>query len=368
MKKLRVGVVGLQRGSVHCANSVVSENTELVAVCDIDKAKADRLAGKYGVRAYYDHRELCAADDIDAVIMATPIDVHAETVVDALNAGKHVMSEVIVATALDDIRRIGDAIKKSGKVYMMAENYCFIRPLLIVEEMIKRGMFGEIYYAESDYLKDFQEYHPLFPNIGGWRQKTYFGRRGHPYITHTIGPLLHIMGEKVTKVSCMASGRAFDMPADSTCALMLETEKKHLIRLRASFVSPRPDNVTYYSFQGTKGCYQAPQGPTDFHKVFIKDICNPGEWKNVYEFKNLVTDEWKKYWNPDDYSADLPDNDTYELYDCGAQMMLDRFADCVMNGTPVPVSFGDAANWTAAGLLSADSVNLGSVPIDVPEF
>ena len=54
--------------------------------------------------------------------------------------------------------------------------------------------------------------------------------------------------------------------------------------------------------------------------------------------------------------------------DCGAQMMLDRFADCVMNGTPVPVSFGDAANWTAAGLLSADSVNLGSVPIDVPEF
>ena len=49
-------------------------------------------------------------------------------------------------------------------------------------------------------------------------------------------------------------------------------------------------------------------------------------------------------------------------------MMLDRFADCDMNGTPVPVSFGDAANWTAAGLLSADSVNLGSVPIDVPEF
>ena len=249
MDKLRVGVVGLQRGSVHCANSVASENTELVAVCDIDKAKADRFAEKYGVRAYYDHRELCAADDIDAVIMATPIDVHAETVVDALNAGKHVMSEVIVATTLDDIRRIGGAIKKSGKVYMMAENYCSIRPLLIVEEMIKRGMFGEIYYAESDYLKDFQEYHPLFPNIGGWRQKTYFGRRGHPYITHTIGPLLHIMGEKVTKVSCMASGRAFDMPADSTCALMLGTEKKHLIRLRASFVSPRPDNVTYYSFQ-----------------------------------------------------------------------------------------------------------------------
>lgn len=368
MDKLRIGVVGLRRGAVHCANAAASEMVELVAVCDIEKERADKIAGEYGVKAYYDHRALCADEGIDAVIMATPIDVHADTVVDALDAGKHVMSEVIVATTIEDIRRIGDAIRRSGKTYMMAENYCYIRPLLIVEEMIRRGMFGEVYYAESDYLKDFQEYHPLFPNIGGWRQKTYFGRRGHPYITHTIGPLLHIMDEKVTTVSCMASGRAFDMPADSTCALMLKTEKNHLIRLRASFVSPRPDNVTYYSFQGTEGCYQAPQGPTDFHKVYVKGLCRPGEWKNVYEFKDLVSDEWRRYWNAGDYGAGSLDNDTYALYDSGALMMLERFADCVLTGKPAPVSFEDAANWTAAGLLSADSVNLGSIPVDVPQF
>ena len=368
MEKLRVGVVGLKRGNIHCRNAAVSEKVELVAVCDIDRARADMAAQTYGVRAYYDHRELCAAKDIDAVIMATPIDVHTGTVIDALNAGKHVLSEVIVATSLEGIDQIGEAIRRSGKNYMMAENYCYIRPLLIVEEMIRRGMFGEIYYAESDYLKDFQAYHPLFPNIGGWRQKTYFGRRGHPYITHTIGPLLHIMQEKVTKVSCMASGRAFDMPADSTCTLMLQTERKHLIRLRASFVSPRPDNVTYYSFQGTEGCYQAPQGPTDFHKVYLKGICKPGEWKNVYEFRELVNDEWKKYWDPEKYDARSLDNDTYELYDSGTLMMLDKFAGCTLKGEAAPVSFADAANWTAAGLLSADSVNRGSVPLPVPTY
>ena len=120
MKKLRIGVVGLQRGRVHCVNDKKSEYTELVAVCDIDRAKADRYAAEYGVKAYYDHRELCADPEIDAVIMATPIDIHADTVVDALNAGKHVLSEVIVATSLDDIRRIGKAIKESGNTYMMA--------------------------------------------------------------------------------------------------------------------------------------------------------------------------------------------------------------------------------------------------------
>lgn len=305
--------------------------------------------------------------------MATPIDMHAQTVIDALEAGKHVLSEVIVATTIDDIYRIGEALKKSGKKYMMAENYCYIRPLLIVENLIKSGRMGEIYYAESDYLKDFQEYNPNFPNIGGWRQKTYFGRKGHPYITHSLGPLLHIMNEKIKTVSAMAAGHSFDMEADNTCTLMMETNKGHIIRLRSSFVSPRPVQVTYYSFQGDNGCYQAPQGPTDFHKVYINGECprgewnSPGSWKNVYDFEYAVDDAWKNHWNIEDYRGKL-DNDTYELFDSGALLMLERFADCVLNDKPVPVSFEDAANWTAAGLISADSVNNGSKPLDVPSF
>ncbi len=375
-RKLKVGVVGLNRGNSHALNALKASNIELVAVCDIDKEKADSRKRDFypdSVKVYYDHNELCADPEVEAVVMATPIDVHAQTVIDALNAGKHVLSEVIVATTIDDIYRIGEAIKKSGKTYMMAENYCYIRPLLIVENLIQEGRFGEIYYAESDYLKDFQEYHPNFPDIGGWRQKTYFGRRGHPYITHTIGPLLHIMNEKVKTVTAMAAGRSFDMVADNTCTLILETEKGHIIRLRSSFVSARPDNVTYYSFQGTDGCYQAPQGPTDYHKIFINGECerggwnSPGGWKNVYDFKDSIDDKWKHYWNINDYAGKL-DNDTYELYDSGALMMLENFADCVLNNKPVPVSFADAANWTAAGLVSADSINAGCKPLPVPSF
>lgn len=374
-KKLKIGVVGLKRGQIHALNAIKASNVELTAICDIDKERADSIKKSFpdSVKVYYNHKELCEDSNVDAVVMATPIDVHAETVIDALNAGKHVLSEVIVATTIDDIYRIGEAIKKSKKKYMMAENYCYIRPLLIVENLIKNGKFGEIYYAESDYLKDFQEYNPNFPNIGGWRQKTYFGRKGHPYITHSLGPLLHIMKEKIKTVSAMAAGHSFDMVADNTCTLMLETDKGHLIRLRSSFVSPRPDQVTYYSFTGENGCYQAPQGPTDYHKIFINGECqrggwnSPGGWKNVYEYKDYADSKWKKFWNINEYEGKL-DNDTYELYDSGALMMLEEFADCVLNDKPVPISFEDAANWTAAGLISADSVNAGSKPLDVPDF
>jgi len=374
-KKLKIGVVGLKRGQIHALNAIKASNVELTAICDIDKERADSIKKSFpdSVKVYYNHKELCEDSNVDAVVMATPIDVHAETVIDALNAGKHVLSEVIVATTIDDIYRIGEAIKKSKKKYMMAENYCYIRPLLIVENLIKNGKFGEIYYAESDYLKDFQEYNPSFPNIGGWRQKTYFGRKGHPYITHSLGPLLHIMKEKIKTVSAMAAGHSFDMVADNTCTLMLETDKGHLIRLRSSFVSPRPDQVTYYSFTGENGCYQAPQGPTDYHKIFINGECqrggwnSPGGWKNVYEYKDYADSKWKEFWNINEYEGKL-DNDTYELYDSGALMMLEEFADCVLNDKPVPISFEDAANWTAAGLISADSVNAGSKPLDVPNF
>ena len=171
----------------------------------------------------------------------------------------------------------------------------------------------------------------------------------------------------------MAAGHSFDMVADNTCTLMLETDKGHLIRLRSSFVSPRPDQVTYYSFTGENGCYQAPQGPTDYHKIFINGECqrggwnSPGGWKNVYEYKDYADSKWKEFWNINEYEGKL-DNDTYELYDSGALMMLEEFADCVLNDKPVPISFEDAANWTAAGLISADSVNAGSKPLDVPNF
>ena len=377
MKKLKIGIVGLNRGRIHLMNSLISKNIDVIAVCDTDKKRADDIKAKYGnekeFNVYYNYRDMLKDSEIEAVIIATPIDAHVEVAIDALNSGKHVISEVIVATTMEDIYRVGDAMKKSGKMYIMAENYCYSRPMLIVENLVKEGLFGEIYYAESDYLKDFQEYHPDFPNIGGWRENVYFGRRGDTYITHSIGPLLHLMKERVVKVSAMAAGRHFDMEADDTCVLMLETENGHVIRLRSSFVSPRPDNVTYYGLQGINGCYQAPQGPKDFHKIYFPEFCkaggwnNPGQWRNLYDLREYIPQRWKEYWNPYDYENKL-DNDTYELYDSGILYMLEEFADCILNGKEAPISFADAANWTAAGILSADSVNQGSKVISIPTF
>lgn len=360
MEKLKVGVVGLRRGFAHVRISKFTRHVLVTAICDIDRKQADLVSQETGVKdVYYDYAEMLAKADIDAVIVASPIPLHVDHVIMALNAGKHVLSEVTCATTIEDLHRLCAAVRASDKKYMLAENYCWIRPMTILRRLIDEGILGEIYYAEGDYLKDFA-FRSDFPHIGGWREPTYFGRQGHPYITHSLGPLATFMGEKMKTVVCMGAGRQYDLVADNTCSLMLKTEKGHMIQLRNSFVSPRPDNFLYYSFQGTKGCYVAPQGPTDFHKIHIKGLCKPNEWKNIYDFEGLLPDEWKY---PDSlHYADKED------YDSGAPLMLDAFAKAVLDDTPVPVPLDDAVNWTAAGLLSKDSLLAGSRPIEVPTF
>ena len=368
MGVIKAGVVGLNRGSTLICKSKYCKKLKIEAVCDIDVNKANHVAETYDIpKIYFDYDELLKTD-VEAIIIATPINLHTEHVLKAIKAGKHVLSEVIVATTIEDCKKIADALKKSNKKYMMAENYCYIRPISIVKNMAKAGLFGEIYYAESDYLKDFQAYHPSFPNIGGWRQPTYFGRRGHPYITHSLGPIASIMDEKVSRVVCMAAGNSFNMKADNTCVLMCQTENDHMIRLRNSFVSPRPDNFTYYSIQGTKGCYQSAQGPTDFHKIHINGLCKPNEWKNVYDFKEYIPKEWNMLPEVGD-TSNTNDNDPYAIYDLGTPIMLDEFADCILNvDKKIPAGLSDAINWTITGIMSETSVENGFLPVDIPNL
>ena len=366
MNKVKTAVVGLHRGSA-LANFILQyvPDIELVAVSDLDRPLADQYAREHQIPAVYDSLDDVLKTDVDAVILATPIPDHAAHIVQSLRAGKHVLSEVICATTIEDCQKIADTVKASGKKYMMEENYCFYRPLTIVKNMIDNGLLGDMYYGESDYLMDF-ELRPGFPDsVQPWRRQVYFGRRGHPYITHTLGPLCYALGSDIKTVTCMAAGRHPGVPADKTCALMLQTQNGGMIRLRNSFMCARPDLYTYYSVQGTRGCYQGTIGSMDYHKVHIRGLCGPQEWRNVYDFKGFLPKEWQVF--PDGYFNDSAD-DGCTLYDSGTALLLGSFARSILDDTEPLVSAKRALNWTAAGILSEQSVNCGGEPMDVPDF
>ena len=94
--------------------------SRLVAVCDLDLAKARALADEWGVgSACADYREMLDAEELDAVAVATPDRFHREPVVACLEAGKHVLCEKPLATTLDDGLAITQAVHASGRELMV---------------------------------------------------------------------------------------------------------------------------------------------------------------------------------------------------------------------------------------------------------
>ncbi|NLE14200.1 MAG: Gfo/Idh/MocA family oxidoreductase [Clostridiales bacterium] len=367
MKRVKTAVVGLRRGATLAKFALnYVKSIEIVAVCDLNRELADKFALENGIPAVYYELDEVLKTDVEAVILATPIPDHAEHTIKTLNAGKHLLCEVISATSIEDCQRIANACKANPSVrYMMEENYCWYRPLTIVQNMIKAGLFGDMYYGESDYLMDFQ-FRAGFPDsVQPWRRKTYFGRRGHPYITHTLGPLCYTLGSDIKTVTCLGAGSHPGVPADRTCVLLLQTHDGGMIRLRNSFMCTRPDLYTYYSVQGTKGCYQGSVGATDTHKVHIRGLCGSQEWRDVYDFRGLLPKEWDMY--PKDFFDDSEDNGTTK-YDSGTPLLLDAFAKSIISNTTPPVSAKRSLNWTAAGILSEMSINNSGQPVEIPDF
>src|SRR4051812_20883645 len=100
---------------------------DLVAVCDLDPENCDSWRAKGGVRVYDDYQKLLEDPEVDAVCLATPVTLHAQQAIEALNAGKHVLSEVPGAYEMQECFDLVAAVERTGLTYMLAENYCFTR-------------------------------------------------------------------------------------------------------------------------------------------------------------------------------------------------------------------------------------------------
>jgi len=118
---LRMALVGagtMGRWYAQCFHEY--DHSELVAVCDVDPAKAEALAQVYAAgAAYRDLHAMLEAEAIDAVAVATPDRFHREPAAACLDAGKHVLCEKPLATTLDDGLAIKEAVERSGRALMV---------------------------------------------------------------------------------------------------------------------------------------------------------------------------------------------------------------------------------------------------------
>ncbi|HEX4768333.1 MAG TPA: Gfo/Idh/MocA family oxidoreductase [Lichenihabitans sp.] len=149
--RARFGVVGAGLwGSFHCKTLNAIAAAELVAVCDLDPARAAQMQQQFGPRKVHtDYRALVEDPDIDAVTVATPDFAHADIVLAAIAAGKHVMSEKPLATTLREAEAIAEAAARKG-VKVMVDFHNRVNPAVhALRESIAAGEIGKPLHASA---------------------------------------------------------------------------------------------------------------------------------------------------------------------------------------------------------------------------
>ena len=242
-RQLRVGFAGIRR-SMHLLGAVRRHpKADVVAFCDLDEQAATSAAAEHGATAFVDYEQMLGEMALDAVVIATPMQLHAQQSMQALGRGIHVLSEVTAGVSIEECKELVAAAQASDACYMLAENCCYVRENMVINQMVRAGLFGEVYYAEGEYLHQIRD----LIEKGPWRQAWQAGVNGCTYGTHSLGPILQwFQGQRVVAVSCVGSGHHYTQPngrpypQEDTVVMMCKMSGGGLVKIRVDLLSNRP--------------------------------------------------------------------------------------------------------------------------------
>lgn len=370
VEKLNVGIVGAAgRGASFRAAFDAHPVTRIHAVCDVRADALAEAAERLGAsETYTDYETMLEKSEIDAVVIGTPMQFHAPQAIAALQRDIHVLCEVTAGVSVDECRALVEAAKQSNAVYMMAENYTYAKPIVLVKELVRRGLFGEVYYAEGEYLHELKELN----EITRWRRKWQTGIDGITYGTHSLGPILQWFSsepgkppDRVVRVCCEGSGHHYRDPRgdiyenQDSVVMLCKTARDALIKIRVDMLSERPHAMNNHVLQGTKGTFESARVPGAPHKVWLADVCkDKNTWIDLFD---LEADYMPELWR------DPPEAALEAGHGGGDYFEVLDFVNSIIDGTPSPIGIHEALDMTLPGLISQASVASGGAWMDVPD-
>lgn len=389
---VRVGFIGVgQRGYGHVKRMSHIDGAKIVALCDIHDEvltkSADYLVNERGVekpalyrgspRAYQD---MLSRDDIDIVIISTPWKWHAAMAIDTMNSGKHAFVEVPLALTVDEMWQIVDTAERTQKHCMMMENVNYGRDELMVLNMVRQGVFGELLHGEAAYIHELRwQMKEIEHKTGSWRTHWHTKRDGNLYPTHGIGPVSQYMNinrgdrfDYLTSMSSPALGRAayaerefapshernqLNYIAGDMNTTLIKTVKGRSIMVQHDTTTPRPYS-RHNLIQGTNGVFAG----------FPNRIAlEQGGSKSFHEWDYDMTHWYQQYDHPLwlIMGEEAQRNGGHGGMDF---LMFWRMIYCLRNGEPLDQDVYDGAAWSVISPLSAQSVANRSESITIPDF
>jgi predicted dehydrogenase len=208
--KYRVAIAGGGIGLHHIvAFQNLAEQFEVVAVCDLDQAKATQIAATYNIpRVETDFAELCAMDDVDVLDICTPSYLHTTQTQQALAAGKHVICEKPVAGSLKEIDELLRAEAETGKRVMPIFQYRFGHGVQKLKFLMSEGVAGRAYVSTVETAWRRRAEYYAAPWRGKWDTElggalVTLAVHAHDILCYVLGPVKSVFARTATMVNAI---------------------------------------------------------------------------------------------------------------------------------------------------------------------
>lgn len=380
MKTVRIGLIGCGprgvRGLLKTCHAI--QGAQVTAVCDKLRSLAEGAAAACTgepVEIFTDHTKMLREGPVDAVLVVVEPENCPDLVIESLEAGKHVLSEVPMAFTLEDCWRIIHAVEKTGCKYMLGEQMRNMTHIQKWKEMNESGALGKILCAEGEYLHGMgDDRYYLDPETGvrltleqaaqhPCPQKSRFWKMLHPilYLPHELSPLLRVLDDRVVSVLCLGTHppsavHSFFPRPDFEIALM-RTAKDALLRMSACFTAPNILRTKmgmghhWHRVIGTKGCVETHRSDADKMK-WLRDTVSGQPEEVVWEFDASSV-------SPEALASGHGGADYYPVK---------NFVDAILSDTDPEMNVYRAAESAAPAILAARSAELEGASLEVPDF
>lgn len=361
MKKVKIGVLGAGRGETMMNYCGMADNAELVAVCDNNEYFLNRVRDKLNkdTVSYYTDFEQFLTHDMDAVVLANFATGHAPYAVRCLQAGKHVLSEVLPCETLQEAVELVEAVERSGRIYAYAENYCYMPAPREMRRRYQAGKLGEFEYGEGEYFHNCESIWPDITqgNPDHWRNNI----SAAFYCTHSIGPLLHITGLRPVRVT------GFELPYNKRCARMgaksglgaiemIELENGSIIKSCHGLGISR--NSVWYSVYGSLGRMESAREDAEADGT-SRLYCN----LDRFEGENAKTVEQL---SPEQLNSEAASAYGHNGSDFFTMM---NFTEKILGNPEAEIiDVYEALDMGLCGLFAYRSILNGGKPEDIPDF
>ncbi len=361
---IKYGLLGTGRGWVD-AYCCKHPQSKLVAICDKNPDRIKEATkelndhGISGFDCYSDFDEMLAKADIEAVIIATEATNHVSYVKKAMDAGKHVLSEIPAIATVEEAKELKEIeAAHPDLIYMCGENCCYWAFIKTWKKMRENGEFGDIVFAEAEYLHA-TEPSKLNPNVDPTYWRSYFP--AIQYITHQLGPLLYIMDDRCVSVTCMEPDVVYNPHNPDKKAVgmaLFKTAKGAVIKILICFGA-------YTSFDhnfrlcGTKGNIMTdPFDIVDNAYCYANLESIPGTFSTTNKIKITVNSRYQ-----DEYGTGIGVGHG----ECDFLMGND-FIDCILENRRPFLDAAFGIRMALPGILAHESAMKGGMPIEIPEI